>query len=138
MVRVHSGSQYRVIEESGLSRFVWDEEHAGSNPVYPTEMVSTTQQSRTRKCKIGIWRNWLAYRSDTAGVESSSLSIPTHMGIVKWYHAALQKRCCGFESYYPCIIVLWCNGLAPFTTDEKVGVRIPMELHSLELFKNLY
>ena len=27
---------YRVIEESGLSRFVWDEEHAGSNPAYPT------------------------------------------------------------------------------------------------------
>ena len=27
---------YRVVEESGLSRFVWDEEHAGSNPAYPT------------------------------------------------------------------------------------------------------
>ena len=49
----------------------------GSSPLYPTEMVSTTQHSRTRKCKIGIWRNWLAHRSDTAGVESSSLSIPT-------------------------------------------------------------
>ena len=41
MVRVHSGSQYRVIEESGLSRFVWDEEHAGSNPAYPTEFPHT-------------------------------------------------------------------------------------------------
>jgi hypothetical protein len=39
MVRVHSGSQYRVIEESGLSRFVWDEEHAGSNPAIPTTLV---------------------------------------------------------------------------------------------------
>ena len=27
---------YRVVEESGLSRFVWDEEYTGSNPVYPT------------------------------------------------------------------------------------------------------
>jgi hypothetical protein len=31
---------------------------------------------------IGIWRNWLAHRSDTAGVESSSLSIPTNKVIV--------------------------------------------------------
>ena len=30
------GITHRVIEESGLSRFVWDEEHAGSNPAYPT------------------------------------------------------------------------------------------------------
>ena len=41
MVRVHSGSQHRVVEESGLSRFVWDEEHAGSNPAYPTEFPHT-------------------------------------------------------------------------------------------------
>ena len=27
---------HRVVEELGLSRFVWDEEHTGSNPVYPT------------------------------------------------------------------------------------------------------
>lgn len=27
---------YQVIEESGLSRLTWDEEHAGSNPAYPT------------------------------------------------------------------------------------------------------
>ena len=31
-----NGITHRVIEESGLSRFVWDEEHAGSNPAYPT------------------------------------------------------------------------------------------------------
>ena len=30
---------HRVVEESGLSRFVWDEEHAGSNPAYPTILV---------------------------------------------------------------------------------------------------
>ena len=31
-----NGITHRVIEESGLSRFVWDEEHVGSNPTYPT------------------------------------------------------------------------------------------------------
>ena len=25
-----------------------------------------------------------------------------YTGIVKWYHAALQKRCSEFESWYPC------------------------------------
>jgi hypothetical protein len=28
--------QYRVVEESGLSRCIWDAEHVGSNPAYPT------------------------------------------------------------------------------------------------------
>lgn len=27
---------YRVVEESGLSRCIWDAEHVGSNPAYPT------------------------------------------------------------------------------------------------------
>lgn len=27
---------YRVVEELGLSRLIWDQEHAGSNPAYPT------------------------------------------------------------------------------------------------------
>ncbi len=30
---------FRVVEEFGLSRFIWDEEHAGSNPAYSTNTV---------------------------------------------------------------------------------------------------
>ncbi len=33
---IPNGFTIRNIEESGLSRFVWDEEHAGSNPAIPT------------------------------------------------------------------------------------------------------
>ena len=33
----------RNVEESGLSRHIWDVEHAGSNPAIPTDMVRTTQ-----------------------------------------------------------------------------------------------
>lgn len=31
----------RVLEESGLSRCIWDAEHAGSNPAYPTSETVT-------------------------------------------------------------------------------------------------
>ena len=35
-VRFRGDPHYKVIEESGLSRFIWDEEHVGSNPTYLT------------------------------------------------------------------------------------------------------
>ena len=34
----HSCLFTRVVEEFGLSRLIWDEEHVGSNPTYPTVM----------------------------------------------------------------------------------------------------
>lgn len=30
---------YRVVEKSGYSHFVWDEDSAGSNPVNPTKRL---------------------------------------------------------------------------------------------------
>ena len=44
VVRVHLQAQHRVVEESGLSRFVWDEEHAGSNPAIPTMGLVETRE----------------------------------------------------------------------------------------------
>jgi hypothetical protein len=35
-VRFRGDPHHKVIEESGLSRFIWDEEHVGSNPTYLT------------------------------------------------------------------------------------------------------
>ena len=49
---VSNMERQRNVEESGLSRHIWDVEHAGSNPAIPTDMV------RTRQCvKIGS-ANW--------------------------------------------------------------------------------
>ena len=40
---VSNMERQRNVEESGLSRHIWDVEHAGSNPAIPTDMVRTTQ-----------------------------------------------------------------------------------------------
>ena len=80
METYHIGDQ-----RSPVSRQLWELEAVSSNLASPTEMVSTTQHSRTRKCKIGIQLNWLEHPSDTRKVESSILSIPTinQQGICK-------------------------------------------------------
>ena len=35
---VSNMERQRNVEESGLSRHIWDVEHAGSNPAYPTTL----------------------------------------------------------------------------------------------------
>lgn len=51
----HSCLFYRVVEEYGLSRLIWDEEHAGSNPAYPTT-GSVEQMVGSPDCKSGLFK----------------------------------------------------------------------------------
>ena len=58
----------RVVEESGLSRLTWDEEHAGSNPAYPTN-GSVEQLVGSPDCKSGL-RKELVGSSPTASTRA--------------------------------------------------------------------
>ena len=53
----------RNVEESGLSRHIWDVEHAGSNPAYPTTLVVSS---------LG-----LEHHADTVKVAGSNPALPT-------------------------------------------------------------
>jgi hypothetical protein len=63
LIRIQQGSQYRVVEELGLSRCFWEAEHTGSNPVYPTTLVISS---------LG-----LEYHADTVKVAGSNPALPT-------------------------------------------------------------
>ncbi len=43
----------RVVEELGLSRLIWDEEYAGSNPASPTNRELTNSGSTENNCRDG-------------------------------------------------------------------------------------
>lgn len=51
-------SLQRVVEESGLSRCIWDAEHAGSNPVYSTKFKTMASINKKNKAKNSyVFRN---------------------------------------------------------------------------------
>ena len=65
-ILIGSTTIYRVIEESGLSRCIWDAEHVGSNPAYPTIMpygvIGNTSDFGSEESRFEpLWGNYMVY-----------------------------------------------------------------------------